>query len=164
MTNLPSASSCPSTSNRNLFRGFGVEPRSRVLLKDRSLLLTIWLIFWNRLDSCRWKQNRNNRVSEKKKNLCNGRLSFNMQQRGSYPERFPDWYQHSVMAENTKTVQWAQCKGSCYFNNRHNNLPWTCRTHLERGVMIPGDMRGLFRGEIYTLLLPGTRRGELGNL
>lgn len=56
VTNLPSASSCPSTSNRSLFRGFGVEPRSRVLLKERSLLLTIWLIFWNRLDSCRWKQ------------------------------------------------------------------------------------------------------------
>ena len=30
--------------------------------------------------------------------------------------------------------------------------------------MILGDMRGLFRGEMYTLLLPGTRRGELGNL
>ena len=38
------------------------------------------------------------------------------------------------------------------------------RTHLERGVMIPGDMRALFRGEMYTLLLPGTRSGELGNL
>lgn len=53
VTNLPSASSCPSTSKRNLFRGLGAEPRSRVLLKERSLLLTIWLIFWKRLDSCR---------------------------------------------------------------------------------------------------------------
>lgn len=45
MTNLPSASSCPSISNRNLFRGFGVEPISRLLLQARSPLLTIWLIF-----------------------------------------------------------------------------------------------------------------------
>lgn len=41
---------------------------------------------------------------------------------------------------------------------------WTCSTHLVRGVMILGDMRGLFSGEMYTLLLPGTRRGELGSL
>lgn len=48
--------------------------------------------------------------------------------------------------------------------SKENSMPWKRRTHLERGVMIPGDMRGFFRGEMYTLLLPGTRSGELGNL
>lgn len=64
LTNLPSASSCPSTSNRNLFRCFGGPPRSKVLLKERSVLFTIWLIFWNRLENCRWKQNKTEWVRE----------------------------------------------------------------------------------------------------
>lgn len=92
MTDLLSASSCPSTSNRNLFRGFGAEPGSRHLLKERSPLLTIWLIFWNRLGSCRQTQNPK-RVIEGKESkeivgyplICNeGNKS------GSYPEGFPD--------------------------------------------------------------------------
>lgn len=44
---LSSASSCPSTSKRNLFRGLGAELISKLLFKDLSLLFTIALIFWN---------------------------------------------------------------------------------------------------------------------
>lgn len=98
VTNLPSASSCPSTSKRSLFRGFGPEPMSRALLKERSLLFTIWLIFWKRLDSCRWKQT--DRVSERT-NKWNCRFilmkcSVILKRRCTHPERFPDWNQHSV--------------------------------------------------------------------
>lgn len=105
VTDLPSASSCPSPSNRNLFRGFGEGPRSRALLHE--LLLTIWLIFWNRPDSCRWKQNRNIRVGEETITAIVAlqlRFSFN-----TYPKRFTDRYQHSVKAKKWKWEK-SMCK------------------------------------------------------
>ncbi len=56
-SHLPSASSCPSMSKRNLFRGLGAEPPPRLLLRDQSALLTISLIFWNLSADC-WDEER----------------------------------------------------------------------------------------------------------
>lgn len=44
---LPSASSAPSMSKRSFFSGLGGLPPSALLLSTRSLLHTIWFIFWN---------------------------------------------------------------------------------------------------------------------
>lgn len=44
---LPSASSDPSISKRSFFSGLGGLLPSALLLSTRSLLHTIWFIFWN---------------------------------------------------------------------------------------------------------------------
>lgn len=145
MPNLPSASSCPSISNRNLFRGFGVDPRSRLLLQERSPLLTIWLIFWNRLVSCKKRRNQKKKKSEEIRrtpNLVKSDLKWNIPQK--IPRLIPASYK---CKENPKDITQNGCV-QLSFLFRQQSLQFGAQTHRERGVMMPGDIRGLFMGEM----------------
>ena len=130
VTNLPSASSWPSTSNRNLFRGFGVEPRSRVLLWERSLLLTIWLIFWKHFPNCELRQNGKMQRAVAAKDLSHRRPNW----RCTYPKRFTDRHQHSAKG---KTTAWTNVHRDAFIWHHSSDVnvqdwPWA-RSHDARG-------------------------------